>query len=181
MDYFNSFLMNTGKWQGKKWNAIGIGIKENYACAWFGELPDPDGEPVICGQEPQKPVLTPLEIKSEPEMKKSGPKVEVKNKNPKIASPDTTKKTIRPVSNIKPETTPIGKENYFIIVKGIAPEQELKLYLKNLQSKGYKNSRLIEKNGKQRVSIMDFKEKSKADSALRQVKMIWPDAWILKQ
>jgi len=66
-------------------------------------------------------------------------------------------------------------------VKGIAPEQELKLYLKNLQSKGYKNSRLIERNGKQRVSIMDFKEKSRADSALKQVKMTWPDAWILKQ
>ncbi|MGA3015066.1 MAG: SPOR domain-containing protein, partial [Bacteroidales bacterium] len=179
--YFNSFLMNTGKWQGKKWTSIGIGIKENYACAWFGELPDPEGEPFICGQEPQKTVLPPLDVKSEQEKKKPEPKVELKNKNPKIIHPDTTKKTIPPDSNVKPETIPVDKETYFIIVKGIAPEQELKLYLKNLQLKGYKNSRLIEKNGKQRVSIMEFKEKSKADSALRQVKITFPDAWILKQ
>ncbi|MFH1161513.1 MAG: SPOR domain-containing protein [bacterium] len=50
-DYFNSFLMNTGKWQGKQWNAIGIGICENYAAAWFGELADTEGPPGVCGKE----------------------------------------------------------------------------------------------------------------------------------
>lgn len=181
MDYFNSFLMNTGKWQGKKWNSIGIGIKENYACAWFGELPDPEGEPVICGQEPKKTVPAPQEIKIEPEKKKPEPKPQERTKNPKIILHDTTKKAIPSVTTIKSVTIPNVKEYYYIIVKGIAPEQELQLYLKSLQSKGYKNSRLIEKNGKQRISIMEFKEKNKADSALRQVKMTWPDAWILKQ
>jgi len=51
-DYFNSFLMNTGRWQGKQWNAIGIGICENYAAVWFGELTDPEGTPWVCGKEP---------------------------------------------------------------------------------------------------------------------------------
>jgi hypothetical protein len=42
-------------------------------------------------------------------------------------------------------------------------------------------ARLLEKNGKQRVSIMEFPDKPRADSALRKVKKSWPDAWILKQ
>jgi hypothetical protein len=55
IDYFNSFLMNTGKWEGKNWEAIGIGILENYACAWFGTVEDPEGAPWICGQKPAEP------------------------------------------------------------------------------------------------------------------------------
>ncbi|MBL7138151.1 MAG: SPOR domain-containing protein [Bacteroidales bacterium] len=51
-DYFSGFLMNTGKWQERKWKAIGIGICQNYAAAWFGEVADPEGVPCICGQIP---------------------------------------------------------------------------------------------------------------------------------
>ena len=53
-DYFNSFLLNTGKWQGKTWNAIGIAVFENYACAWFGESSDPEGEVFVCGSKPEE-------------------------------------------------------------------------------------------------------------------------------
>ena len=176
MDYFNSFLMNTGKWQGKKWNAIGIGIHENYACAWFGELQDPEGEPFICGQEPQKTVSPPKEKpvlteKKEPKKKDAEKKVpfELKKKE-KPAEPKVNNENLVP-----------GKEYYYIIVKGVAPEKECQRFLRDLQSKGYYASRLLEKNGKQRVSIMEFLYKSKADSALRLVKKTWQDAWILKQ
>ena len=54
-DYFNGFLMNTGKWEGNEWKAIGIGICQNYAVAWFGELPDTAGAPYVCGKEPPTP------------------------------------------------------------------------------------------------------------------------------
>ncbi|MBL6949642.1 MAG: hypothetical protein ISR57_03260 [Bacteroidales bacterium] len=54
-DYFNGFLMNTGKWEGNEWKAIGIGICQNYAATWFGEIPDTSGVPYVCGQEPPKP------------------------------------------------------------------------------------------------------------------------------
>lgn len=52
ISYFNSFLTNTGKWQGRKWEAIGIALFENYAVAWFGDTHDPGGEPWVCGQRP---------------------------------------------------------------------------------------------------------------------------------
>jgi cell division septation protein DedD len=95
---------------------------------------------------------------------------------------DELKKKEKPSEpNVIRENFIPGKEYYYIIVKGIAPEKELQRFLKDLQSKGYSASRLLEKNGKQRVSIMEFQDKSKADSALRQVKKTWQDAWILKQ
>jgi nitrogen regulatory protein PII-like uncharacterized protein len=176
MDYFNSFLMNTGKWQGKKWNAIGIGIHENYACAWFGEVPDPEGEPFICGQVPQNnssvhkvPVI--IEKK----------KPEQKDLPLKKVQPDVQKKVPPPNPKVVSAIANTGITNYYIIVKGVAPEKELQHFLKDLQIKGYSSSQLVEKNGKQRVSIMEFQEKSKADSALRQVKKTWQDAWILEK
>jgi len=186
MDYFNSFLMNTGKWQGKKWNAIGIGIHENYACVWFGELPDPEGEPRICGQESPETIAAPVpppvisekkEIKKKDSVKKQVGKKEGDKKTP--PEPKITEKITVPES--VPELPPAGKETYYIIVKGIAPEKELQRFLKDLRLKGYSGSRILAKNGKLRVSIMEFPEKSKADSALRQVKKTWQDAWILKQ
>ena len=185
MDYFNSFLMNTGKWQGKKWNAIGIGIHENYACAWFGELPDPEGEPHICGQEPQKPISPSNEkpVTEKKETRKNN--VTDKNVEKKIVDKKSTLEPKEIEKIIEPKViseNPVpGKEYYYIIVKGIAPEKELQRFLKDLQSKGYSSSRLLEKNGKQRISIMEFRDKSKADSALRQIKKTWQDAWILKQ
>jgi hypothetical protein len=59
IDYFNSFMISAGKWLGKNWQAIGIGIYENYAAAWFGEIPDPEGEPWTCGEEPAKKTVIP--------------------------------------------------------------------------------------------------------------------------
>lgn len=184
MDYFNSFLMNTGKWQSKKWNAIGIGIHENYACAWFGELPDPEGEPFVCGQEPKiedtvpmgKPIVEKKEAEKKETMKKipAEPKKAEKTSQPKKAEES-------PETSVTKELPPPGKEYYYIIVKGLAPEKALKSFLKDLQSKGYSTARMLGKEGKQRISIMEFPVKSRADSALRIVKKTWQDAWILKQ
>jgi hypothetical protein len=168
--------MNTGKWQGKKWNAIGIGIHENYACAWFGELPDPEGEPILCGQVSPNNSFVPKEKpgligKKEPE-KKGVPQKKVPFEEPKKVNPPAPKL----VSTLATTGT-----NYYIIVKGVAPDKELQHFLKDLQLKGYSSSKLVEKNGKQRVSIMEFHEKSKADSALRQIKKTWQDAWLLEK
>jgi hypothetical protein len=37
----NAVILNQGIWQGKQWNALGIGIYRGYAVLWFGEEPDP--------------------------------------------------------------------------------------------------------------------------------------------
>jgi hypothetical protein len=184
MDYFKSFLMNTGKWQGKKWNAIGIGIYENYACAWFGELPDPAGEPAVCGQEPvkfrpkEKPSPTVKADTAKPEPVKKGAESQKPERKPK---PEP--KTIKKKPDVAAQAAPLvpGKEYYYIIIKGVSQEKEQQRFLKEIRAKGYSTSRIIETKGKQRVSIIEFADKSKADSALKQVKKTWPDAWLLKQ
>jgi hypothetical protein len=183
MDYFNSFLMNTGKWQGKKWNAIGIGIYENYACAWFGEMADPAGEPMVCGQEPPKapPREKPAPpVKTESAKNASGKK-EAEEKAPgQKQQAEPKKNEAKKEITAKPMVLVPGREYYFIIVKGVAPEKEQQRFLKDLLAKGYSTARIVETNSKQRVSVMEFDHKPKADSALRQVKKTWPDAWILK-
>lgn len=44
----NELLINGGKWKTSNWKAMGIAIKGDYAVIWFGELPDEEGEPLLC-------------------------------------------------------------------------------------------------------------------------------------
>ena len=36
----NQVIINEGVWKKATWNAIGIGIKDGYACVWFGKTLD---------------------------------------------------------------------------------------------------------------------------------------------
>ena len=161
IDYFKSILIYTGKWQGKKWMAIGIGIYENYAAAWFGEIPDQEGEPWMCGREPEKrPII------SEPQKDSIAPAVKPvkKQENPEVKNG----------SNELPGL-------YYIIVSSQQPKAKSNQLASELIVKGYKDAKVLVKNNKVRVSIMEFKEKPAADSALREIKKIYNDAWIYKQ
>jgi hypothetical protein len=66
-EYFNNFLLNSGKWQGKQWQAIGLAVYENYACAWFGEDPDPeqgitDSRPAVQTKQIADPLPAGVEV-----------------------------------------------------------------------------------------------------------------------
>jgi uncharacterized protein YkwD len=39
----NAVIIEEGIWEGKNWQAMGVGIYGKYAVAWFGEEPDPEG------------------------------------------------------------------------------------------------------------------------------------------
>jgi len=153
-EYFNSFLLNTGKWQGKPWNAIGISVYENYACAWFGEVQDPEGAATVCGAAP------------EPQKK------------------DTLMQPIKPV--IKPVIEPKSPQTdstsavYYIIVNTLLPKDKANQLANALKEKGYSDAKLIEKNGKLRVSIMESSDKTAIMGKLKEVKKIYRDAWLLK-
>jgi len=190
VDYFNSFLMNTGKWNGKKWNAIGISIYENYAAAWFGELPDEELAPVVCGSAPV------ASLKKEPVVKKEpAPAITPVVVPPKSAetppaahkqvatNADTTKiqkhkKTEN--TQIQPEIFKKPSGRYYIVVKSQSPRAEMIKSLDDLKSQGYPEAKLLERDRKLRVSVLDFQVKAAADSALREVRKTMKDAWILK-
>ena len=44
----NNVIANLKSWKGVEWNAIGIGIHKGFACVWFGEEYDVEGEPMAC-------------------------------------------------------------------------------------------------------------------------------------
>jgi len=43
-------IVNSGQWQKVTWKAVGIGIYQQYAVAWFGETKDSKGAPPQCYQ-----------------------------------------------------------------------------------------------------------------------------------
>ena len=167
IDYFNSFLMNTGKWKDKKWNAIGIGIYENYACAWFGEVPDEE-------------TTLPGAVKV---TEKSHPSENIKSDT--LKAPASSRKAVPAAKNeskppVKVEPKPIVKGVYYIIVKSGLPVNVMKKTVSDLISQGYRGTKLLARDNKLRVSIMEMDTKPRADSALREVRKIFHDAWILK-
>jgi hypothetical protein len=161
IDYFNSFLIYTGKWQGKTWLAIGIGIYENYAAVWFGEIPDPEGEPWICGQEKEKKIII-----DEPRTDSLTPSAEPVESQPK--------------TEVK-EVIPESPGTYYIIVSSQQPRTKSNQLASELLVKGYKEAKVLVKGNKVRVSIMEVNKKAEADSALREVKKIYKEAWIYRQ
>jgi hypothetical protein len=48
--YHNDVIINKGEWRSVSWSAIGIGMHNGYACVWFGETLDKDGEPNLSDQ-----------------------------------------------------------------------------------------------------------------------------------
>jgi hypothetical protein len=45
----DAVIVNEGDWSDHEWTAIGVGIYDGYAAAWFGERTDPaEGTPPSC-------------------------------------------------------------------------------------------------------------------------------------
>jgi len=158
-DYFNGFLMNTGKWKGRQWNAIGIGICQNYATVWFGEVADLKGVPYICGQKPANP-------KSDT----------TSNNSPKITTPAPPVEITKPAA--QSASTP---GHYYIIIKSQLPLKEAEKIVQQLLVKDYKQTKILQNGEKIRVSIFDTADRDEALRMLREAKVLYKDAWLLKQ
>lgn len=175
VNYFNSFLMSTGKWQGTKWEAIGIGIYENYACAWFGQIPDPLGPPLKEGENPPapaalandsgktKPAQKPA-VAAAPAIKTDSGKLKPAVNPPTISSADTAKL----------------KATYFIIVRTNVPAKDADKIVKSYVDKGYPAARFLPNEGKGRISVFETASRTEALAKLKEIKTVIRDAWLLK-
>lgn len=45
----HELIVNRGKWETASWKAMGVGVYNGYVVVWFGEQPDPAGEPLVSG------------------------------------------------------------------------------------------------------------------------------------
>jgi len=170
-DYFNSFLMNTGKWKGTKWEAIGIGIYENYACAWFGQLPDPYGPPMLVGESTATEYL-PLSGKINEPVKPEEKQVQ---EGPVISREDST--VITPPVN----ASNTGSLKYNIIVRTNILLKDTAKFVKFYSEKGYPAAKSLVIKGKARISIYETSDRTEAMAKLREVKLQYKDAWLLKR
>lgn len=168
VDYFNSFLMNTGKWQGTKWEAIGIGVYENYACAWFGQLPDPNGPPLMVGEFPVK-----KEVADAPKPKETA-KPEVKTEAVVV------KEQPAPALSTA-STATAGTFTYNIIIRSNVPLKDTTKLMKLYSEKGFTDVRCFVKDGKARISVYETKNRAEATAKLKEIKSKNRDAWLLKR
>lgn len=53
-------ILQKGKHNKKKWNALGVAIFEGYVSVWFGELIDEAGEPLTCNEAEKQATGTPF-------------------------------------------------------------------------------------------------------------------------
>ena len=157
-DYFNSFLMNTGKWQGIRWNAIGIGICENYAVAWFGIQADPEGIPWVCGRKP---------VSLTADSAGSKPGTPVQQQKPVQTTPGTG------------TSTPVPK-TYYIIIKSQIPAKEAEAIVLELRKKGYTSVKVLAMDGKVRISLSEDPDRVKALQKLKEARQVYPDALLYK-
>jgi hypothetical protein len=155
--YYNGFLLNSGKWAEKKWNAIGIAIFENYACAWFGEVNDPEGDVLVCGTKTEK------------------------------KSKDTTGTVIKPNvdKNIQPAKASLPKDSipgtYYIIVKTNLSLKAANTLVNSLKTDQYPDAKVLVKDDKIRVSVFESADKATAMTKLKEVKKTYKDAWLFKK
>ncbi len=190
-EYFNNFLLNSGKWQGKNWNAIGIAVYENYACAWFGEVSDPEGDVIVCGTKPvnkaqdtvkQAPVVK-LPVKTK--KTKTGKPMINKGDSLALKHPDTV--TLKPSRQIPVKqpgvTLPTDSITaiYNIIIKtNLSLDAATKL-ADTLKAGAYPGATVQEKNGKFRISVFESADKFLVMAKLKEVKKSYKDAWLLKR
>jgi len=192
-DYFSSYLLNTGKWLGKPWNAIGIAVYETYACAWFGVDADPEGVVYVCGTQPVKPVKDTVASVSNLSHSPSDKPKKTSNGKKSVTGHDTIVKpspgdpgngNLMPIS---PATGNNGKTDsvqgiYYIIVKTSLPLEAARKLVEELKAGGYPDALVLDKDNKIRISVFSSTDKSIATRKLKEVKQTnYKDAWLLKR
>lgn len=165
-EYFNTFLLNNGKWLGQQWKSIGVAILGNYASAWFGLETDPEGEAFVCGFKPPEPVP-----KEKETVKKSDP---VPTQVVAKEIPETTAPA---------DTTKVGTPSvlWYVIVKTNLTQSASEKVVAELKAAGYPDAQILSANGKTRISAFGPAEKASAASVLKEIKKVYKDAWLLKQ
>ena len=161
-EYFNSFLLNTGKWRDQQWKAVGIALQGNYACAWFGLEPDPEGPPKICGMEPQKPLTDSISEKKVP------------TKASDVTPPPVQK------SDGGAITPPVANQWYIIVRTDLGQQAALR-FAEELKTKGYPDATVLTGSGKIRISAFGPADKPAASMKLKEIKKNFPDAWLFRQ
>lgn len=150
----SEMLINAkGKWDKMSWKVVGIGIYNGYCSAWFGE--NEDNLPIrICNSDSL---------------------ISATSKG--IASHQTEKTKS---SDLKQEVSKAEKGRFYIIFGSFNTLNQAKSGLNDLHKQGLTTAKIIQNDGKFRISINDFGTFDEAKSARKALTQKYPDAWILR-
>lgn len=146
-----------------------------------------DGEPQISPTRDLKPKV--VKVEKVAPVEKEGTAIVSADKQPKSADVKTTpvEKTLEPSVAAPQKSAPIvkkeitKKKRYHIIVSSLATSSDAQRMLKEFNEKGYNEARIIEGNGRFRISLVSFSDKSEAYKKLDALKLedAFKNAWML--
>lgn len=114
------------------------------------------------------------------------PQKNVKQEMPKAQKEEKKEipaKTAKEASPALPQAgaTNIDKQKYFIIISSLATSKDAQEAIADYKKKGYNNVKIIEGNGRYRLSLCGFSEKAAAYKKLNELKQdeTFKNAWLL--
>jgi len=81
-----------------------------------------------------------------------------------------------------PPSNPVSKTGvkYYIIVKSNIPFKDTAKLVRLFTSKGFVTVRSLEKEGRARISVYETPNRTEAINKLKEIKLQYYDAWLLK-
>lgn len=150
--YTADMISNSGKWADKKWNSIGVGIKDGYVLVWFGMKEDLEVSTIVC------------------------------ETGERILNKSIPNEIMIPVAAQSPSTeTSSNHHSFFIIIASFNKKADAQSAVESYHQMGYPNASVVENEGRIRVSIDQFKTQEKADEALNQYRSKFQGAWVFSK
>lgn len=146
-----SLILNNGKWSKTKWRVMGVAMFKGFASAWFGEATDPEDDIRICHSD-------------------------------SVISFHPTQEPAAEVQGQSSTGHGVVKEKtgrFYVISGSFNNAHQAGDALVRVKKMGYQNAKIVENNGKFRVSIDDFGSIEKAKSGRKKIANQFRDAWIL--
>ena len=173
VDASSDMILTHAKWEGYKWKAMGVGIKEGYAILWLGD----SVTSTVKGNLSQ----------SIPEVANPTSKVTAE------AKPSATGKDIaKPAIPVKPKEVAAGEvtnkqtasatsPQFYIIVGSFKSAEAANTGLKNIKSKGYPSAFILQAESVYRIALTSFDSMDKADAKKNELKSTFPGVWVYKK
>lgn len=149
-----NLILSEGKWSRNHWKVVGISIFKGFASAWFGESSDPEGETKICHSDSAI-------VFNQAETEKPAENVAGQEGN-------------------QGETLIKKKTGRFYVISGSFNNlQQARDGLSRAKKLGFNRAKIVENDGKFRVSIDDFDTFDNAKLGRKKIASQFRDAWIL--
>jgi hypothetical protein len=149
----NDLLLNRDRWKEKSWKAMGVAIFQGYVSVWFGEVVDQETTVKLC------------------------------NGNKKLTSDWLINEYLSESGNDADEETDVEEPQvtYYLIVGSFKEEALSQTEVKRLQSGGYADAKVVEKEGNYRISVYDFSDLTEAQKMRRQLDAVFKGVWIMEK